>query len=82
MTRQANWIQQFLLMGILQDNKSECKQIEWSWNGSTLAILLKSAQILLWDPISKVKELETGIRSLDSIEWSLDNEYVQNSLNF
>jgi hypothetical protein len=78
MTEMADWIRQFLLKGIILFDKSECKQIEWSCNGSTLAILLKSAQILLWDPVVGSKTIDTEIKYLDLIKWSLDDENVRN----
>ena len=56
--------------------ESECLEIKWSFDGSTLAILLKSTDILFWNPIKGTESLETGFKGLDLLEWSLDDSHV------
>lgn len=50
--------------------------MRWSPNGSTLAILLKINQVVLWNPIKGTSVLETGIKGLELLEWSQDSELV------
>lgn len=56
---------------------SDFQCFQWSWNGTSLAILLKSGELLLFNTSSfDISKVETGMKGLESISWSLDNEIV------
>lgn len=52
--------------------------MQWSCDGATLAVLLKSTELILWDPVKGTQRIETGVKGLEELEWSQDSEYVNN----
>jgi hypothetical protein len=56
---------------------SEFKHIEWSCSGAYLAVLTKASDLLLWDPVKGLVQVETGMKGLERILWSPDDEMVR-----
>ncbi|KAJ3339278.1 WD repeat-containing protein 19, partial [Kappamyces sp. JEL0680] len=52
------------------------KQLEWSCHGSYLAVLLKSNDILLWEPVKGMTLVETGMKGLEFMVWSMEDELI------